>query len=221
MLIQFLLLVLTAGAPSAPVNEENRNAAAEWANQQLEDVFDAVMPSATAHAVQMPVCRVTTLRASGSLDTFEYLVRLVEPCPTVNPQGGLTRAAPNGEFMIADGSPIADQLARLRLEAPDISAEAAIPRIRIRRVELKPTDVRKLLAELSASNVSPMPNTDIALDAPTYEVTSATGMTARVIELSAASTGRGERRIINLAIRVADACGFDRNRLRYDASAWD
>jgi hypothetical protein len=133
----------------------------------------------------------------------------------------MAKQAPTGEFLVADGTPITDQLARLRLQTPEITPESAIARIRVRRVELTAREAKGLLALISESLVSTLPPTDISMDAPTYELESTTGVTRCHVEVTPASTGPGERRIMKLAARVAASQGFDEKRLRYDASFWD
>ena len=220
VLIALCFLGLIAQAQVTPSVVE-RNAAASWANEYRQDVFEAVMPSAAGDSVQMPECRVTTLRVSGSLDTREYAIRLVELCPQVNERGGLTEGGVTGELLVAAESPIADQLARLRLSEPAVTSESAIKRIRIRRVQLTTSEASRVLGVLSDVTLPPLPSTDIALDAPTYELASATGMMRRVVDVTPAGRSRGERCLIKLAATVAATKGFDEKGLRYDASFWN
>jgi hypothetical protein len=219
-LLATVFFMLTVGADH-PATQQDRNAAASWANQHLQEAFDALVPVATAEAIRMPTCRVTTVRVSGSLDAYEYAIKLVEACPTIGARGEILDGAVTGEFLIAEGSPIADQLARLRLQSPTIALETAIAGVRIRRVTLTARNARRLVHELAALSVSPIPPTDLMLDAPTYELASATGMTVRVIEVTAASQGSGERRLMKIAKDLAAAQGFDAKRLLYDASFWN
>ncbi len=225
MVTLFVQLVVLSSLLLGPVpdtrTQAERDAAARWAVEHRQDVFDAVIPSAMSADVRMPICRVTTLRASGTIDRFEYGLRLVEPCPVISDRGVITKAAPTGEFLVADGTPITDQLARLRLQTPALTPESAVARIRVRRIELTAGEAKRLLAHLSESLVSLLPPTDISLDAPTYELQSTTGITHRHVELTPAGTGPGERRIMKLAARVAASQGFDEKRLRYDASFWE
>lgn len=213
-------IAAVATAADQPTREQIREASS-WGAEHRRYVVDAAMSRAASEEVASPVCRVTTLRASGSFDRFEYAIRLVEPCPVVNERGQIVDEPATGEFVIPEGAPVTDQLADAKLRRPELSEADMIKTVRLRRIAITASDVRRLLDQLSAIEVSILPPTNLVLDAPTYELASATGMTERVVQLTAASRGRGEQRLMKIVAGVAAAHGYPEERLQYDSSRWN
>lgn len=220
ILIACCVSVAFAGGEAAGSDE--RGAALAWATENRAAAVESVFPAAGDAPVVMPICRVTTLRASGSIDTFEYFLRITEPCPEIDPRtnrvsGGNIRA----EFAIPDRSPVTDQLADLRLHEPTITIARAIAALKIQRHQLDRDAALKLRDELSTISLSVLPPTDIILDTPTYELASSTGLAKRKLQVTEAGRSKGDRSVVQLARRVAKTFGYDDHRLRYDATFWN
>lgn len=205
---------------SSVVEVDARHVAIDWATSHREEAYDAVLPAASVGGIGMPVCRVTTLRSSGSVDTFEYMVRIVELCDSISHEGRVVKAEPTGEFIIAESSPLTDQLATIRLAEPSITFEEAVPRLQIKRHPLSREVTRSFLREVRSLSCSVQPPLQIAFGEPLYELASATRMAVRLFEINAQVTAT-DRRITAAAHRIASGLGYGEAQLRHDASKWN
>lgn len=216
----FLWLFFALLNASSVADADARHAAVDWATAYREEAYDALLPPAASDDIAMPVCRATTLRRSGSVDSFEYMVRITELCDSVNPEGRVVQAEPTGEFMIAEGSPLTAQLAELRLAEPAITLEEAVRRLRVKRHPLPRDVTRSFLRDVRSFSLSAQPPLQIAFDEPLYELKSATRMALRSFEINAQTTP-GDRRISAAARRIASGLGYGEAQLRHDASKWN
>lgn len=216
-----LLCLQLSGAAGAVAQERYRQEdALRWASEHRAAIFDRLFPAAGDN-VSMPICRMTTIRSSGSLDAFEFMIRIIEDCPVVDPATGkIAPAEVRGAFVIPEGSPIDDQLATLRLPDPSLTPEAAIARIKLRTLLISPSQARRLLKELDSAPASLLPPVEIALDARMYEVKSSTGMQTRLVMFAERSSSGRDRKLTRVINTTLAALGYGRDRLEYDPAAW-
>lgn len=220
--IALLCLKLSGAPPASPMTHtsEERDNALRWASEHRASIFDELFPAASDD-VAMPTCRMTTIRSSGSLDTFEFMIRIIEDCPAVQPTTGkIAKPEVRGELLIPEESPLDDQLATLRLSDPTITPEMASTRIKLRTVLIPPRQTQRLLKGLDAVSASPLPPVEIALDARMYEVRSSTGLQTRFVMFAERSSSRRDRELTRLIDATLAALGNSRDKLLYDPAAW-
>jgi len=81
--------------------------------------YEHPMPSAASASIRTPTCRISTLRSKSSHDNLDFAIRIVEGCDQ----------AVQGLVTIPDGEPITNQLARSKLDQPDVQTAEAISRL--------------------------------------------------------------------------------------------
>jgi hypothetical protein len=222
----FLLHLLTcciAAGPSLATDTSARHAAIQWATANRVEVFNQLFPPADAYKVQMPTCRVTTIRSPGSIDSFEFEITIKEDCQAVDPHTGLLQTGKVGAVLaIPEGDPISVQLAVLRLKDPALSMQAARTQIRIISVPLNTGTAQDLVQRIATTPVPLLPPTEISLDARSYEVMSNTGIEKRFASLvGATSRTKNERDLVDGISQLLASVGYTRDKLRYDPAAWN
>jgi hypothetical protein len=216
-----LLVAFCANLAAAPASA--RHAAVEWANAHREAVFEQLFPAAGSSKVQMPVCRVTTIRSPGSIDTMEFAIRVSENCDTIDPRTNRRQPGEiDARLIIADGTPLTVQLATIHLSDPTADISAATARLKVKAISLSSKLAAELLKRIASTRMALLPPTDISLDARTYDVMSTTGVEFRFATLvSARGRNKAEAYLIDGIWRVLAPAGYRVDALRYDPTAWN
>lgn len=185
--------------------------ALRWATDALPRAADAVLPNALNERIRFPICRVTTLRALGSNDSLDYLIRFAEDCDH-RVEAAVT---------LPVGDSITNQLARIRLSDHNVGVDIALGRIRTRRISLSTSVATALALRLAHVTTPALATTELYFDVRKVEVASnAGGARTRFDLFDVQNAPAGAAEIIGVVHDALKAAGMTNRQLRLDATYW-
>ena len=199
--------IIACGAFARADKDAAREAAIDWATDKRAEIFDLIMPLATRNEVRSPVCRVTTLRSPGSVDSFEFFIRIVERCDEL---------PVTGEVHVPRDEPLTVQLAKLRIrhEAAATDAEL-INQMQVTRRELSTAEASKILKILRNISVSPVASDELLVDRRRFELSSASWTLAH-LEFLDIEHRPGWKRLPEAVRSILSIVGIREGELHFD-----
>ena len=182
--------------------------ALNWATDQKEAAYSALLPEAQPRQVVLPVCSVLTMRpGSISDDRREFRLEIVRRC-----DGSVVSAT----VAVLD-EPLLVQLAKLRLHDKNLTAAAALDRIRMKQRTLGSAATAAILKRVTSATITVVPAAPLIVDAESIEVTVMSQGQVKVITYL--EDERPSWRTFHNALRFTlTTAGIDRAALHYDPS---